>query len=92
MLRNTIARNITRNINKGLYSNNFRAVNKLSLPTSTSVTAFKRFHSNNIPTDGTSTPIGKVDPKLRISFTCTVPDCNTRSSHEFSKNSYEKVS
>jgi len=25
-----------------------------------------------------------------IQFTCTVPDCGTRSSHEFSKKSYEK--
>ena len=34
--------------------------------------------------------VGKVEPRLMIQFTCTVPECGTRSSHEFSKSSYEK--
>ena len=38
-----------------------------------------------------STPIGQITPKLRITFTCTAPDCNShRSTHEFSKHAYEK--
>lgn len=38
-----------------------------------------------------STPIGQITPKLRISFTCTAPDCTShRSTHEFSKHAYEK--
>lgn len=62
-------------------------------PTRIQLPSLTRLHSNNhnIPTDGTSTPIGKVDPRLRISFTCTVTDCGERSTHEFSKNSYTKV-
>ncbi|KAH8104033.1 DNL zinc finger-domain-containing protein [Cristinia sonorae] len=32
----------------------------------------------------------KVEARLMIQFTCTVPKCDTRSSHEFSKRSYEK--
>ncbi|KAF8573764.1 zf-DNL-domain-containing protein, partial [Ramaria rubella] len=30
------------------------------------------------------------DPRLSLTFTCTVPDCSHRSTHEFSKASYEK--
>ncbi|KAK7687775.1 hypothetical protein QCA50_008994 [Cerrena zonata] len=30
------------------------------------------------------------EAKLQITFTCTVTDCNTRSSHEFTKRSYTK--
>ncbi|KAF5384615.1 hypothetical protein D9757_007495 [Collybiopsis confluens] len=33
---------------------------------------------------------GKIEPRLSITFTCTVPDCGTRSTHEFSKRSYER--
>ncbi|TIA89903.1 hypothetical protein E3P99_01802 [Wallemia hederae] len=49
-----------------------------------------RLHSHKIPTDGSSTPIGQVDPRLQISFTCTVQDCGERSTHEFAKSSYTK--
>ncbi|GAA5895300.1 Zim17p [Sporobolomyces salmoneus] len=53
----------------------------------------------------TGTPIGRIDRKLRIIFTCTAPipedpqqtqigapakPCGHRSSHEFSKRSYDK--
>ena len=53
----------------------------------------------------TGTPIGRIERKLRIIFTCTAPvpldpqqsqagapakACGHRSSHEFSKRSYEK--
>ncbi|PKI84674.1 hypothetical protein MVES1_001394 [Malassezia vespertilionis] len=33
-------------------------------------------------------PIGEVVPQLQLTFTCTVPDCGTRSTHEFAKRSY----
>ncbi|GAA94193.1 uncharacterized protein L969DRAFT_373044 [Mixia osmundae IAM 14324] len=35
--------------------------------------------------------LGKVEPKLQITFTCTAPACTTRhrSTHQFSKRSYE---
>ncbi|GAA5998596.1 Zim17p [Rhodotorula paludigena] len=46
------------------------------------------------------TPIGRVDRRLRITFTCTAPSsseeegagqqCGHRSTHEFSRRSYEK--
>ncbi|KAL0572424.1 hypothetical protein V5O48_009542 [Marasmius crinis-equi] len=31
-----------------------------------------------------------IEPKLSMTFTCTVEGCGTRSSHEFTKRSYEK--
>lgn len=40
--------------------------------------------------DAPKTPIGEFEPRLSLTFTCTVPDCGTRSSHEFTKRSYEK--
>ncbi|KAF8649281.1 hypothetical protein AX16_005909 [Volvariella volvacea WC 439] len=33
---------------------------------------------------------GRVEPKLSLTFTCTVEDCGTRSTHEFTKRSYER--
>ncbi|CAO1626551.1 unnamed protein product [Jaminaea pallidilutea] len=36
------------------------------------------------------TPIGQIDARLSLTFTCAVQDCGHRSSHEFSKRSYEK--
>ncbi|KIM44783.1 hypothetical protein M413DRAFT_442745 [Hebeloma cylindrosporum] len=32
----------------------------------------------------------KMVPKLSITFTCTVPDCGERSTHQFTKQAYEK--
>ncbi|KAF9077997.1 DNL zinc finger-domain-containing protein, partial [Rhodocollybia butyracea] len=32
----------------------------------------------------------KIEPRMSITFTCTVPDCGTRSTHEFAKRSYER--
>jgi protein import protein ZIM17 len=46
------------------------------------------------PSDPSSAPSNNVqfkldvEPRLQITFTCTVPDCGTRSTHEFSKRSY----
>ncbi|KAH7908602.1 DNL zinc finger-domain-containing protein [Hygrophoropsis aurantiaca] len=37
-----------------------------------------------------STPPPKIEPKLSLTFTCTAPDCSTRSSHTFTKRSYER--
>lgn len=31
-----------------------------------------------------------VQPRLQLTFTCTVPQCGTRSTHEFTKHSYTK--
>lgn len=33
---------------------------------------------------------GRVEPRLSITFTCTVADCGERSTHEFSKQAYTK--
>ncbi|TFY68284.1 hypothetical protein EVG20_g3626 [Dentipellis fragilis] len=30
------------------------------------------------------------EPKLSLTFTCTVPNCNERSTHQFTKRAYEK--
>ncbi|GAW09491.1 zf-DNL-domain-containing protein [Lentinula edodes] len=32
----------------------------------------------------------KMTPRMSITFTCTVTDCGTRSTHEFAKRSYER--
>ncbi|KAJ3865339.1 DNL zinc finger-domain-containing protein [Lentinula novae-zelandiae] len=32
----------------------------------------------------------KMTPRMSITFTCTVTDCGTRSTHEFAKSSYER--
>lgn len=34
--------------------------------------------------------LGKIVPKLSITFTCTVEGCGERSTHEFTKHAYEK--
>lgn len=39
---------------------------------------------------GERTPIGQIEQRLAITFTCTVDECGHRSSHEFSKRSYTK--
>ncbi|KAH7920525.1 zf-DNL-domain-containing protein [Leucogyrophana mollusca] len=31
-----------------------------------------------------------LEPRLSLTFTCTAPDCSTRSSHTFTKRSYER--
>lgn len=84
MLGGILRRNISRSV--GCSYRAATAFPKLTRPFTHSPT---RFHK--IPTDGTSTPIGHVDPRLQISFTCTVKDCGERSTHEFAKSSYTKV-
>lgn len=42
------------------------------------------------PTTTSQTLPGRVEPRLSITFTCTVPECGERSTHEFSKRSYTK--
>jgi hypothetical protein len=39
-----------------------------------------------------STPIGKIQPRLQLTITCTAPACDARhrSTHEFSRQAYEK--
>ncbi|KAL9713825.1 hypothetical protein Ac2012v2_003436 [Leucoagaricus gongylophorus] len=34
--------------------------------------------------------LGKIEPKLSITFTCTVEGCGERSTHQFTRHSYEK--
>jgi hypothetical protein len=44
------------------------------------------------PPSATSSPSPetfKLEPRLQITFTCTADDCGHRSSHEFTKRSYE---
>ncbi|KAK7468405.1 hypothetical protein VKT23_002920 [Stygiomarasmius scandens] len=35
-------------------------------------------------------PVKIIEPRLQMTFTCTVPDCGTRSTHEFTKRAYER--
>ncbi|EPQ32047.1 uncharacterized protein PFL1_00245 [Pseudozyma flocculosa PF-1] len=41
-----------------------------------------------IPVTGERTPIGQIQQRLSITFTCSVDDCGHRSTHEFAKRSY----
>lgn len=54
----------------------------------------RRFVSLSLPRheqqQAKGVPIGHVEPRLSLTFTCTVQDCGHRSTHEFSKRSYEK--
>lgn len=36
------------------------------------------------------TPIGQIEQRLSLTFTCAVSGCGHRSTHEFSKRSYER--
>ncbi|THU79899.1 zf-DNL-domain-containing protein [Dendrothele bispora CBS 962.96] len=38
----------------------------------------------------TEEPVKVIEPRLQMTFTCTVPDCGTRSTHEFTKRAYER--
>ncbi|KAI0272418.1 DNL zinc finger-domain-containing protein [Gloeopeniophorella convolvens] len=53
-----------------------------------------RRYSSGIPPASDSdspSPLSTVDePRLSLTFTCTVTDCNTRSTHQFTKRAYEK--
>lgn len=42
------------------------------------------------PNETNRQPIGQLERRLNITFTCTVPSCGHRSSHEFSRHAYEK--
>lgn len=42
------------------------------------------------PNETNRQPIGQLERRLNITFTCTVPTCGHRSSHEFSRHAYEK--
>ncbi|PCH44460.1 zf-DNL-domain-containing protein [Wolfiporia cocos MD-104 SS10] len=57
--------------------------------------------SNKPPNEGASSPSSlpaaqkevtfeTAEPRLSLTFTCTVPACNTRSTHQFTKRSYQK--
>lgn len=51
--------------------------------------AVSRFmHNSVLHFEQAKMPVGEVEPRLQLTFTCTVPDCGTRSTHEFSKRSY----
>ena len=50
----------------------------------------RMLHASAMVRDAPKMPIGEFEPRLSLTFTCTVPDCGTRSSHEFTKRSYEK--
>ncbi|GAA5933369.1 Zim17p [Sporobolomyces koalae] len=100
-----------------LFANGARPVSRIALGCNchlvstlpSSLVASRRFSSTpfhyEAPPASTGTPIGRIDRKLRIIFTCTAPvpvdaqhsepgsparPCGHRSSHEFSKRSYEK--
>lgn len=48
--------------------------------------------ANSPPSSSDSNPSSSISiqPRLSITFTCAVPDCSHRSTHEFSKRSYER--
>jgi mitochondrial protein import protein ZIM17 len=54
----------------------------LSAPLS-SLSQSSTSHTQHLQTD-------PLEPRLSITFTCTAPNCSTRSSHTFTKRAYEK--
>ncbi|WFD23594.1 hypothetical protein MEQU1_002288 [Malassezia equina] len=50
--------------------------------------AVRPFHASVWRQEAPQTPVGEVQPRLQLTFTCTVPSCHTRSTHEFNKRSY----
>jgi len=38
----------------------------------------------------TPNPVESTEPRMSLTFTCTVVDCGTRSSHTFTRRSYER--
>ncbi|PWZ03021.1 zf-DNL-domain-containing protein [Testicularia cyperi] len=44
----------------------------------------------SVPVTGERTAIGQIEQRLSITFTCAVTDCGHRSTHEFSKRSYQR--
>jgi len=45
--------------------------------------------SNSAPATTEKITLEPQEPRLSLTFTCTVPNCNTRSTHQFSRRSYE---
>jgi mitochondrial protein import protein ZIM17 len=47
-------------------------------------------NETSLPANTSSTPPEQLEPKLSLTFTCTVPDCGERSTHQFTKRAYQK--
>jgi len=62
---------------------------KTTWNTSTSSSSSSQTTNLTAASDSTQ-PDPHVEPRLSLTFTCTVPDCGTRSSHTFTRRSYEK--
>ncbi|KAH9026350.1 DNL zinc finger-domain-containing protein [Lactarius pseudohatsudake] len=43
-----------------------------------------------VTSDSQTARSGANEPRLSLTFTCTAANCNTRSTHQFTKRSYEK--
>ncbi|KAH8116337.1 DNL zinc finger-domain-containing protein [Phellopilus nigrolimitatus] len=72
-----------------------------TLITSTRVPASRRLHTSAPwgsqapvasppPDDASTAPQEPPEPRLQLTFTCTVTDCAERSSHEFTRRAYER--
>ncbi|WFD31458.1 hypothetical protein MSPP1_002494 [Malassezia sp. CBS 17886] len=49
----------------------------------------RRLQSSAWRAEKADTSIGQLPPQLSLTFTCTVPECDTRQTHEFSRDSYK---
>lgn len=58
-------------------------IESLSLSANLSQSSATSCHSHRVQTD-------PLEPRLSLTFTCTAPNCSTRSSHTFTKRAYEK--
>jgi len=60
------------------------------LNTTTTCTPSSSRNESSLSTN-TSTPLlEQMEPKLSLTFTCTVSDCGERSTHQFTKRAYQK--
>jgi protein import protein ZIM17 len=46
--------------------------------------------SQSTPSHTHHLPTSAIEPRMSLTFTCTVPNCSIRSSHTFTKRAYEK--
>ena len=61
------------------------------LSTKLNTTPSSRNESSLSTKTSSSTPLlEKMEPKLSLTFTCTVSDCGERSTHQFTKRAYQK--
>ena len=67
-----------------------------SLSSQNALSSRRRIHtssprpSSSAPARTSNEQVDPQEPRLSLTFTCTVTDCNERSTHQFTKRAYER--